>query len=240
MSKLKGNAFDHVREFHSAFGHPIGDESAPQMIDDDRKRKRVNWMLEEIDEFIDAKELYQQTDALIDLLYFTIGTLVEMGVHPDIPWEIVQEANMNKLGPDGKPIYHADNKIGKPEGWEPPDAKLKKYFEDNEYLNETLIVGGVSIPLFKASNFVPMMLYDILDFYPRWLKLTPMRKKWSVQGYYCEVLKQITEHKRINMSGEKASDFFLSIMSRERLEELFGTESKNVKAYKDLDPEDRY
>jgi predicted HAD superfamily Cof-like phosphohydrolase len=41
-------------------------------------------------------------------------------------FDIVQAANMAKLGPDGKPIIRPeDGKIMKPEGWEPPEEKLE-------------------------------------------------------------------------------------------------------------------
>jgi predicted HAD superfamily Cof-like phosphohydrolase len=67
-----------------------------------------------------------QSDALIDAFYFLAGTLVETGVKPQALFDIVQAANMAKLGPDGKPIIRPeDGKIMKPEGWEPPEAKLE-------------------------------------------------------------------------------------------------------------------
>lgn len=64
-------------------------------------------------------------DALTDINYFVQGTFTMMGVDPQPLFDIVQEANMAKLGPDGKPIYReSDGKIMKPEGWEPPEPKL--------------------------------------------------------------------------------------------------------------------
>ena len=57
-------------------------------------------------------------DALIDTLYFTYGSFVLMGVDPERIFEIVHQANMGKIFPDGKaqfdPVTH---KILKPEGW---------------------------------------------------------------------------------------------------------------------------
>lgn len=59
-----------------------------------------------------------QADAMVDELYFNQGTFVAMGVKPTPLFDIVQEANMNKLGADGKPILReSDKKIMKPEGW---------------------------------------------------------------------------------------------------------------------------
>ena len=74
-----------------------------------------------------------QVDALIDTLYFTYGSFVLMGVDPERIFEIVHQANMAKIFPDGKaqfdPVTH---KILKPEGWEEkhaPEPAIKKELE---------------------------------------------------------------------------------------------------------------
>ena len=57
-------------------------------------------MLEEINEFLDAvkeQDIVEQADAMIDTIYFALGTLVEMGVQPEQLFDIVQHANMSKL-----------------------------------------------------------------------------------------------------------------------------------------------
>lgn len=66
-----------------------------------------------------------QLDALVDQLVFVNGSLVEMGIDPEPFFKIVMDANMAKLGADGKPIIReSDGKIMKPEGWEPPEPKM--------------------------------------------------------------------------------------------------------------------
>ena len=85
-------------------------------------------MLEEINEFLDAvkeQDVVAQADAMIDTIYFALGTLVEMGVQPGILFDIVQHANMSKIWPDGKPHYNGTGKVIKPEGWENPHPKLQ-------------------------------------------------------------------------------------------------------------------
>lgn len=71
----------------------------------------------------------RQADALVDELYFNQGSFVVAGVDPQPLFDIVQEANMAKLGADGKPIIRpSDGKIMKPEGWEKnwaPEPKLR-------------------------------------------------------------------------------------------------------------------
>ena len=64
---------------------------------------------------------------MIDLIYFALGTLVEMGVKPKEIFDIVQTANMTKLWEDGKVHYReTDNKVIKPPSWEDPYPKIKE------------------------------------------------------------------------------------------------------------------
>ncbi|GET84235.1 hypothetical protein KNZ16_09550 [Streptococcus dysgalactiae subsp. equisimilis] len=74
--------------------------------------------------------LVGQVDALADLLYFTYGSFVLMGVDPQPIFETVHEANMGKIFPDGKahfdPVTH---KVQKPDDWEEryaPESAIKK------------------------------------------------------------------------------------------------------------------
>lgn len=116
-----------VKDFQLKFGHPVADK--PTFMDVCRAKKRYNWMLEEINEFLEADEIVEQADAMIDVMYFALGTLVEMGVRPDPLFQIVQDANMAKLWSDGKPHYNAEGKTIKPPTWEDPHEKLKKEIE---------------------------------------------------------------------------------------------------------------
>jgi predicted HAD superfamily Cof-like phosphohydrolase len=114
-----------VKEFHKAFNHPF--KETPTLLTLERAEKRYNWMKEEIDEFIEATkncDIVEQADAMIDVIYFALGTLVEMGVEPENLFNIVQHANMSKLWEDGKPHYKEDGKIKKPEGWQDPHNNL--------------------------------------------------------------------------------------------------------------------
>ena len=100
------------------------------MIDKKRALSRAKWMQEEVAEFLIADNIYEQADAMIDLMYFALGTMVEMGLEADELFDIVQQANMAKLWPDGKPHYNPkDGKVIKPEGWEDPAPKIKAYID---------------------------------------------------------------------------------------------------------------
>ena len=77
--------------------------------------------------------LVGQVDALIDTLYFTYGSFVLMGVDPERIFDIVHQANMGKIFPDGKahfdPVTH---KILKPDDWEEkyaPEPAIKRELE---------------------------------------------------------------------------------------------------------------
>lgn len=113
-----------VKLFHEKFGHPSAD--FPIFLDKERAKNRSKWIMEEITEFLVAQNIYEQADAMIDLIYFALGTLVEMGIKPDDLFEIVQDANMSKLGIDGKSMYNKkDGKIIKPGNWKDPAPKIK-------------------------------------------------------------------------------------------------------------------
>lgn len=74
--------------------------------------------------------LVGQVDAMLDLLYFINGTFVRMGVDPRPLSEIVHQANMGKVFPDGSPHYDEHTgKVLKPENWEEdyaPEGKLHR------------------------------------------------------------------------------------------------------------------
>jgi predicted HAD superfamily Cof-like phosphohydrolase len=114
--------YEKVRDFHIRFGAPYAD--SPRLLERDRVEKRSDWMREEIDELGEAKDVYDQADAMIDLIYFALGTLVEMGVQPDQLFDIVHEANMAKLFEDGAGRANQSTKIIKPPNWEDPKPKL--------------------------------------------------------------------------------------------------------------------
>lgn len=87
-----------------------------------------------------VEPLVDEVDALIDLLYFTYGSFVMMNVDPTQVFNIVHEANMGKLFPDGKPRYHeVTGKVLKPDNWEAdfaPEKRIKDEIEKQKELFE--------------------------------------------------------------------------------------------------------
>lgn len=117
-----------VKEFQMAFNLPF--ETKPTFMPKDRAEARMNWVKEEVDEFLESDNVIDQADALVDALYFILGTAVEIGVDLQPVFEIVQRANMAKLFPDGKPRYReSDNKVIKPEGWKAPEPQIQAEIE---------------------------------------------------------------------------------------------------------------
>jgi len=120
-------AWQDVYDFHQKFGAPYEDK--PRLLPVERVNARVLWMREEIDEFIEAGTTEDQADAMIDLIYFALGTLVEMGVRPGPLFDIVHTANMQKLWPDGKVHRNADGKVIKSPEWRDPYPLLQEELE---------------------------------------------------------------------------------------------------------------
>ncbi|HYH01612.1 MAG TPA: HAD family hydrolase [Bacillota bacterium] len=113
--------YEQVKQFHTQFQSPYADE--PKLLSADRVEKRYQWMLEEINEFKAAQTIDEQADAVIDLIYFALGAMVEMGVKPESLFEIVHQANMSKIWEDGKPHFE-NGKVIKPPTWIDPKPLL--------------------------------------------------------------------------------------------------------------------
>ncbi len=81
--------------------------------------------LQEYREALAAGDLVEIADALTDLLYVLLGTMISHGlqeVAEDLFAE-VHRSNMTKLGPDGQVVYREDGKVLKPPTFEPPDLR---------------------------------------------------------------------------------------------------------------------
>lgn len=111
-----------VRLFHHTFGHPIGQE--PTLLSEECASRRADWLEEEARELREAKTIYEQADAFIDSIYFAIGGLVELGINPSPLWDLVQQANMAKVWPDGSVRHTEIGKVIKPPEWRAPDEAI--------------------------------------------------------------------------------------------------------------------
>lgn len=143
LTKEKGQVRAHfmVEELVEYLGALVNDEASF-----DRVCEQLKESIDVAREKVLRKEgfgysLVGQSDALVDLLYFTYGTFVLMNTNPNPLFDIVHRANMGKLFPDGKPHYDAvTGKVLKPDNWErdyAPEAKLaqeiQRQIEKDEY-----------------------------------------------------------------------------------------------------------
>ena len=81
----------------------------------------------ELQEAVDADDLAEQLDALIDILVVTIGAIHSAGFDAEGAWKEVMATNFAKIDREtGKVRKREDGKVLKPVGWTPPDL--------NEYL----------------------------------------------------------------------------------------------------------
>ena len=95
----------------------------PTMLTNDRKARGVDHLYEEFEEYREADTLWEEADALVDLVYVSLGRLVEMGITPGPAFDAVHEANMNKMpGRNAKRPKDGYDAV-KPLGWEPPDLE---------------------------------------------------------------------------------------------------------------------
>lgn len=114
--------FDDVKAFHEKF-LPDAISTKPRLLDRRVANDRVQFLDEELAEFIDAMhddDIAGQADALVDLVYVALGTAVMMGLPWQQLWDDVQRANMTKVrGPTKRGAVFD---VKKPAGWVGPQT----------------------------------------------------------------------------------------------------------------------
>ena len=114
--------FISVKKFMKTFGQEV--KTKAEFPSDKIVKLRYDLIREELDEFADAiekKDIKEVADALTDILYVTYGAGHAFGINLDKCFEEVQNSNMSKLGPDGKPIYNEQGKVMKGPDYFKPD-----------------------------------------------------------------------------------------------------------------------
>ena len=118
--------FENVRKFMKTFGQEVKEKAG---FPEDRVISlRYDLISEELCELkvaIENKDIKEIADALTDILYVTYGAGHAFGINLDKCFQEVQNSNMSKLGPDGKPIYNEKGKVMKGPNYFKPD--LGKY-----------------------------------------------------------------------------------------------------------------
>ena len=114
---------DKVAEFHKAFSHPI--EPKPILPDMKRQLLRVELIREELAELelaIQEENLVEVADALGDLEYVVLGSVLEFGLKSKFNeiFTEIHNSNMSKLE-NGFPMYANNGKIMKGKDYFRPD-----------------------------------------------------------------------------------------------------------------------
>lgn len=124
--------FDDVGRFHEKFGlHSVTTHGAgpvDKYDTDDLIEFRVDFMREELNEFIEAADLKDDAgmfDALIDLVYVAMGTAHLLGFPWHEGWREVQRTNMLKERATSQDMSkrRSEFDVVKPEGWTPPQLE---------------------------------------------------------------------------------------------------------------------
>jgi len=115
-----------IAAFHHKF--ELEYNGKPRQLPSGLQKFRSEFMMEELveyDQAVNAKDLVEQLDALVDLVYVALGTAYMQGFDFDEAWRRVHEANMKKVraksADDSKRHTAAD--VVKPEGWQKPDLR---------------------------------------------------------------------------------------------------------------------
>ena len=106
--------FEKVGLFMKTFGQEV--KTKPELSNDkinDLRISLINEELEELKKAIEDNDILEVADALTDILYVAYGAGHAFGINLDKCFNEVQEANMSKLGANGKPIYNESGKVMK-------------------------------------------------------------------------------------------------------------------------------
>jgi predicted HAD superfamily Cof-like phosphohydrolase len=118
------NLFESIKEFHGKFD--LWGPDRPAELSEELHIFRTKFMMEELEEYIDAYEdgnLEKQLDALVDLAYVVLGTAYLHGFDFNEAFRRVHEANLKKIRAvkDTDSLRGSTYDVVKPEGWSPPD-----------------------------------------------------------------------------------------------------------------------
>ncbi len=177
----------------------------PTLLDNKRANLRQKWLQEEVTEIKKAlknphelEALESISDGIVDAMYILLGTAHEYGIADRLPlmFDEVHDANMRKLGPDGKPIYRKDGKVMKPEGWSPPNLKVilnrkfHLYSDDNATFNKDL----VAIQEAETKRFhkqVEREIFKRLKWYDRILPRIAQAFEWVAKKLEAPTKKKV-------------------------------------------------
>ena len=114
--------FEKVGLFMKTFGQEV--KTKAELSNNKINELRISLINEELEELkkaVNDNDILEVADALTDILYVAYGAGHAFGIDLDKCFNEVQESNMSKLGPDGKPIYNESGKVMKGPNYFKPD-----------------------------------------------------------------------------------------------------------------------
>lgn len=123
---LPGSMYKDIDEFSKKFRLPQTDK--PNLLKEELMRFRLEFMLEELLETIEAYEednLEEVFDGLLDMAYVVMGTAWMMNLDFEEGWNRVHHANMQKIRVENANESKRDSPYDckKPADWKPPYLK---------------------------------------------------------------------------------------------------------------------
>ena len=119
---LTSSMLGNVRQLHEKMKMPYN--GVPRHLSQEDFDRRIIMMREELKEYENATTLTGQLDALVDLVYFTLGTAYLQGLPFMEAWKEIHNTNMCKeiATPENPSArgYTSDDLV-KPENWVAPD-----------------------------------------------------------------------------------------------------------------------
>lgn len=144
-------AVELVARFHEKAGQ--GAEHTPCQISNEKIQRRVCWITDELQELLNAKDVYEQADAITDLLYYLLGAYVDAGIKPDPLFQIIHQSNMKKVCDPSLLQRSEDGKIQKPHHWSHPDNAIRQAVDNQKKSNDsTVSCSGIYLGGYDAEK----------------------------------------------------------------------------------------
>lgn len=123
--------------------------------------KGLHEELVELNNALDNECVSEQVDALIDLIYFALGGLYQMGIPFRQCWDEVHGKNMQKVRGETKRSEACD--AAKPAGWTPPTFNFDRARDLKPFpviTSAAIMEGGIPGPLIEVANLLAKKAED--------------------------------------------------------------------------------
>lgn len=127
IDSLACDVFGDAQDFTEAYNKATGKEAERRLVRSINREFITKMVQDELKELAYAKDIVEEVDALIDIMYYCAQHLSSRNIDGRPIWKLVHSANMTKFGPTG--YLGDDGKWNKPEDFVPPDEDIRKEIE---------------------------------------------------------------------------------------------------------------